>query len=212
MFRRALEAIGRETGPGRVVDVGGGVGYFAATALELGWDAYSVDPSERAVQAAAARIGSNRSLVEPLPHLVGSCDLVTLWCVVAHVPNPRAVLAQAVRLLKPTGRLLVTTPNFLFQARYAALAARLGRSIDFAAHDHLFHFTPAALTRVLADAGTEPRSFAYWGVTTECVLVKRLSRVLVPVKRLWNWSAWQLSRAGLPLYSSELQVEAVLSR
>ena len=209
VFRRALESVAKERGRGRVVDVGGGVGYFAATALELGWDAYSVDTSVRAVKAAAARIGQERSLLEAPPALVGTCDLVTLWCVLAHVPDPRALLADALRLLSRDGRLLITTPNFLFQARYAALAARVGRPIDFVAHDHFLHFTPASLERVLADVGAVPRSFGYWGITTECVLDRRLGRVLVPAKRLWNWTAWQLSRAGLPNYCSELQVEVV---
>lgn len=209
VYRRALLAVERETGPGRLVDLGGGVGHFAACALERGWDAYSIDVSAHAACAAAARVGQGRSLLAAPESMNGACDLVTLWCVVAHVPDPRAVLADALRLLKPGGRLLMTTPNFLFQSRYARLTARVGRPLDFVASDHVLHFTPASLDRVLADAGAGGRTFAYWGVTADCLLERRLARALVPCKRLWNWATWNAARLGAtPLYS-ELHVQAV---
>ena len=210
VFRRALRDMAREHGPGRVADLGGGVGYFASCAIDMGWDAYSIDVSRHAVQAAATRIGEDRSFLAAPDFLVGACDLVTLWCVVAHVPDPRAVLKEARRLLKPGGRLLITTPNFTFQSKYAALAARVGRPFDFVAHDHFLHYTADAIDRILADVGVVSRSFAYWGSTGDCVLEHRLATVLVPCKRAWNWAAFQLSRAGFPPYYSELQVAAVL--
>lgn len=209
VYRRALLEAERKSGRGRVVDLGGGVGHFAACALETGWDAYTIDVSPHAVEAATARVGADRSFLTAPDWLVGTCDLVTLWCVVAHVPDPRAILAGAVRLLKPSGRLLLTTPNFLFQEHYAKLTARLGRPVDFNASDHVLHFTPASLEKVLADCGAARRRFSYWGVTNDCLLERRLARVLVPCKRLWNWTAWNATRVGIrPLYS-ELQVEAV---
>jgi SAM-dependent methyltransferase len=174
----------------------------------MGWDAYSIDVSELAVEAAAARIGESRSLLGVPEFLVGTCDVVTLWCVVAHVPDPRAVIVDALRLLKKDGRLLLSTPNFLFQARYAALAAKIGRPIDFVAADHFMHFTPASIDRVLADAGGVRLAFAHWGITPECVLEQRLAGVLVPCKRIWNRVAFTLSQFGVAPYYSELHVEA----
>lgn len=209
VYRRALVAVERETGPGRLVDLGGGVGHFAQCALERGWDAYSVDVSEHAAAAAAERVGGGRSLLATPAEMDGTCDLVTLWCVVAHVPDPRAVLADAMRLLKPGGRLLMTTPNLLFQSGYAAITARLGRPLDFVASDHVLHFTPRSIDRLLADAGASRRTFKYWGITTDCLLERRLARVLVPCKRLWNWGAWHASRIGAPAVYSELHVEGI---
>lgn len=209
VYRRALVDVGRRTGPGRVVDLGGGVGHFAACALDLGWDAYTVDVSEQASRVAAGRVGPERSLLGAPQAMTGTCDLVTLWCVVAHVPDPRALVADAVRLLKPTGRLLLTTPNFRFQAPYASLSARLGRPLDFVASDHLWQFTPESIDRVLAASGARRCAFAYWGITADCLIERRLARVLVPCKRFWNWSAWHLSHVGVPPLYSELQVEAV---
>lgn len=210
VFLRALDEVAAAGGTGRLVDVGGGTAHFAEAALAAGWDAYSYDVSERAVAAAAARVGPERSLAAVPDSMAGTCDVVTLWCVVAHVPDARAVLGEARRLLKPGGRLLLSTPNFSFQTAYAALAGRLGRPIDFVAHDHFAHYTPRSLEILLTSAGFSC-SPAYWGVTEDCVLERGLAPVLVPLKRAWNRAAWTLSRTGVPRYTSELHVEAVPS-
>ncbi|MGH9155493.1 MAG: class I SAM-dependent methyltransferase, partial [Acidimicrobiales bacterium] len=209
LFRRALEDLAgpRGTGAGRrLVDLGGGVGYFAKCALDAGWDAYSVDPSPLASAAATARLGQGRSLVSAPAAFEGTCELVTLWCVIAHLPDPRKVLANAARLLSPTGRLFLTTPNFSFQRHYAAALARLARPIDFAGHDHLLHFTPESVRRVMAAAGLRISRFTFAGITEDCLANRRLATWLVPAKRAWNHAAHAGSRLGLPLLMSDLQV------
>lgn len=206
VFRGALRRLDDEVGGGRLVDLGGGVGHFSSCALELGWDAYSLDPSDAARTEAARRIGTGRSLSSVPDGFDHTCDAVTLWCVLAHVPDPRAVLARAAALLKPGGRFFLTTPNFLFQAPYAWVLARLGRPIDFVAHDHLLHFTPAGLDLLLHQAGLVAISYTYVGVTEDCVFDRRLARWLVPVKRAWNSVGVGMTRVGLPALSSELQV------
>lgn len=207
MFETALRRLAPTAGAGRVLDVGGGVGHFTEVALGLGWDAYSADLSPLAVGAAASRIGSDRSLSAPLPdELAGSFDLVTLWCVVAHVADPTAVIAEAVRFLRPAGALLLTTPNFLFQAPYARLLARVGHPLDFRQADHLLNFTPAALERVARAAGLDDLSYHYFGVTEECVVQRSLGRVLVPLKRAWNFVGLRTTSLGLPPLGAELQL------
>lgn len=207
LFESALARIASEGGGGRAVDLGGGLGYFAQSALDRGWDAYNLDLSQLAVAAAADRVGPERSLsTDDALRFHGSCDLVTLWCVIAHVPDPLALLIEAMELLKPGGRLLLTTPNFVFQSGYARVLARMGRPLDFVAHDHFLHFTPAALDRLLNKAGLESWRYEYLGVTADCVLERRLSWLLVPAKRVWNRWALRTTALGLPPLCAELQV------
>lgn len=209
LFAGALERLERQGVAGRALDLGGGVGYFCEIALRRGWDAYSVDASPLAVAAAAARVGRERSLpTQALADFRGTCDLVTLWCVIAHVPDPLALVRDALELLKPGGRLLITTPNFLFQKVYARLLARVGRPIDFVAHDHLLHFSPAALDGLLTKAGCQSWSYEYLGVTEECLVQRSLGRMFVPLKKAWNVVGVRAKHFDLPLLSSELQVLA----
>ncbi|HEV2089209.1 MAG TPA: class I SAM-dependent methyltransferase, partial [Cryptosporangiaceae bacterium] len=206
VFGGALALLEAGGGKGRILDVGGGVGHFAGMALAAGWDAYSLDVSELAVAAAAQRIGAARSLSTISEDLAGTFDAVTLWCVIAHVPDPRAVLADAVRALRPGGQLFLTTPNFRFQIGYAAALARLRRPIDFSGHDHLLHFTTDSLGRTLEAVGLSSWQLQFVGVTEECVAEPRLARWVVPAKRAWNRTAGHAARAHLPYLGSELQV------
>ena len=208
VFTAALQRLEREVSGRRLLDLGGGVGHFARCALEAGWDAYSVDVSPTASAAAAARIGPERALHHLPASLLGTFDAVTAWCVAAHVDDPRRLLADAQKALRPGGRLFLTTPNFRFQAGYARVLAATGRTLDFAAHDHVGHFTPQSLQLLLRQAGLEPPSFAYVGVTEDCLLDRRLATILVPAKRAWNRAAVWLAALRVPLLSSELQVLA----
>ena len=75
--------------PGRrLIDIGGGVGFFAERALTAGWDAYSFDISPKVAQAAAERLGPARSLTELGEAEAASFDAACLWCVVAHTNDP----------------------------------------------------------------------------------------------------------------------------
>lgn len=47
----------------------------------------------------------------PLPFLNKSFDLVTMLAVIEHVSNPRYVISEVARVLRPGGRLVLTTPK-----------------------------------------------------------------------------------------------------
>lgn len=210
MFVKALAHLQGSGTKGRLVDLGGGVGYFAELALEQGWDAYSLDISEAAQKVAAERLGEDRSLSpKRAREFVGQCDVVTLWCVIAHVIDPLALVRQAVELLKPGGRLLITTPNFIFQGTLARLLAKMDKPYDLVCRDHILHFTPAAVDRLLTRAGLQSWVFDYLGVTDNCFLSRRFARVLVPLKRIWNYIGSHTTLVGLPPLCAELQIIAV---
>src|SRR5208337_4886157 len=76
-------------------------------------------------------------------------DLVTLWHVLEHMPEPLAALQQVYRLLKPGGRIVIEVPNL------ASVEAHwLGRhwyhlDVPF----HFWHFTPRSLRTMALKAG-----------------------------------------------------------
>jgi SAM-dependent methyltransferase len=204
-FRTALAMLGRATPGRRLVDVGGGVGYFARIALDDGWDASSMDVSELATAVAAERIGDHRvlrSLDEVAPR---SIDVATLWCVVAHVEDPVGLLEAVGRVIRPGGVVWLTTPNFTFQRSYARLRLLAHRPIDFAADDHRGQFTPRATARLLARAGFGRPRWSYCGITEFCATTRSSASAALSVKRAWNRCAHEAGRLGLPLVVSELQ-------
>jgi 2-polyprenyl-3-methyl-5-hydroxy-6-metoxy-1,4-benzoquinol methylase len=206
-FDSALDLLGSMTGGRRLLDLGGGVGFFTERALARGWDAVSLDVSPSVAERAAARVGADRSLTEIPDARLGSFDAMTMWCVVAHTRDPEALIRTARAALAPGGVLWVTTPNFSFQKPYAAVRKRLGRELDFGRDDHVGHFTPQALREMLLRGGFEDARFRFRGITETCVAADSQSRVLVEGKRWWNRLAAGLVRFDVNLMS-ELQVTA----
>jgi SAM-dependent methyltransferase len=191
----------------RLLDLGGGVGFFTQMALEKGWDAATLDVSPSVAQRAAARVGEDRSLTEVPDARQGTFDAVTMWCVIAHTRNPEALIRTARDALAPDGVLWVTTPNFSFQKPYAAARKRLGRELDFGRDDHVGHFTPRALREMLSQAGLVDVQFHFRGITERCVAAESGNRALIEGKRWWNRLAAGMLRFGFnPM--SELQVTA----
>lgn len=202
-FLSALSVLPR----GRLLDLGGGTGEFAKVALDAGWDAYSFDTSPEATAAARERLGE-RALTAP----AAGFDVVTLWCVIAHLLEPEEVLESVRAALRPGGVLWLTTPNFAFQRRYARVLALARRPLLFGTgDDHIWHFTAPSLRRLLEANGFHDVRFHYRGVIEWCSAGHSPSRVLVAAKRAWNEVVYGGYRLGLPLATNELQATARLA-
>jgi ubiquinone/menaquinone biosynthesis C-methylase UbiE len=99
--------------PGKLVDVGCGDGAFLSHMRDLGWSVEGVDFDEKAIRNAKSKYGlalihgDLRSAHFP----ENTFDAITMKHVIEHVPDPVALLEEARRILKPKGRLVVTTPN-----------------------------------------------------------------------------------------------------
>jgi len=97
---------------GRLLDVGAGAGWLVAHMQRLGWRAEGLDFDSKAVARARAR-----GLVVYLGTLASqrfadaSFDAVTMSHSIEHVHDPVAWLAEAHRILRPSGRLALATPN-----------------------------------------------------------------------------------------------------
>jgi SAM-dependent methyltransferase len=210
-FDRTLELLASIATGRRLLDVGGGLGVFAERALGAGWDAYTLDVSPTVTELAAKRVGAHRAWSSLPQDQAGTLDAVSLWCVVAHTANPRAVIQVCRRALRPGGVLWLTTPNFAFQRPYAYVRGRLGNPLDFGRDDHIGHFTAKSLRLLLEGGGFEEIAFRFEGVTETCIAAGSSSGTLVAAKKAWNRAESVAQRAGLPNLMSELQVTARLA-
>ncbi|MEI7768744.1 MAG: class I SAM-dependent methyltransferase [Chloroflexales bacterium] len=100
--------------PGRVMDVGCSTGDFVwEISRRSGWSAMGIDISRAVVSYAQRQLGVTAAVgvLNTAPFTDGSFDAITMWNVFEHVYDPRAVIAEAARLLRPGGVFVITHPN-----------------------------------------------------------------------------------------------------
>ncbi len=152
-YRRRLAVVRRHfRAPGRVLDVGCAAAYFLSVMQEEGWQVTGLEPSEAVRAEAGERIGKDNVLAGLLGEVdlePKSFDLITLWDVLEHIPDPVAALSEARKLLAPGGKLLIETQNVDSRA-----ANWLGPKWQHYKHtEHIYHFNPKTLGEILKRAG-----------------------------------------------------------
>jgi 2-polyprenyl-3-methyl-5-hydroxy-6-metoxy-1,4-benzoquinol methylase len=159
IFRQALDAIEqRHQPPGRLLDVGCGDGLFLKLAAQHRWEGSGVELSPAACELARQNLGGGiRQQAAGTIHcgdLAGArfqenfFDVVTLFNVLDHLPDPLGELRAIRRLLKPGGLLMIRVPNGAFHVTLLRRWPALERQLIV----HLYALTPRTLTALLAAA------------------------------------------------------------
>ncbi|MFC7534495.1 alpha-(1-_3)-arabinofuranosyltransferase family protein [Actinoplanes sp. GCM10030250] len=93
----------------RVLDVGGGPGYFSSEFRKAGATYLGIDPAVGDFAAAGATVsGMVRGSGTALPIRTGSLDVTYSSNVLEHVADPEAMLDEMVRVTKPGGTIYVS--------------------------------------------------------------------------------------------------------
>ncbi len=141
-----------------MLDVGCGEGWFASELASAGVNVVGIDVAEEPLRRARARDpGLDLRVVdddEPWPLDDASIDVVWAGETIEHVVDTAAWLSEIRRVLRPGGRLLLSTPD---HGRLRVLWLALSRRA-FEAHfdpraDHLRCYTRAGLTGLLGEFG-----------------------------------------------------------
>ena len=132
-----------------LVDVGCSVGALVEKANEQGWAAIGFEPDWRACEIASDRVPVVHGFFVANAVLANTVHAVVTSHVLEHVDDPVAFLREIGNALAPGGELLVVCPN---HAGWIASVQR-SRWHGYAVEQHLWHFTPQTLTRVVERAG-----------------------------------------------------------
>jgi ArsR family transcriptional regulator len=147
---RGLLGLGRH---GDVLDAGSGDGTLAALLAPVSRSVTLLDASERMIAAARKRLGAVRGArfevgdVQELPFEAGSFDVVMLFNVLTCLAEPARAIAEAARVLRADGRLVVVT---LAAHEQLAVASRFGHVRA--------GFRPQELAGLLRDVGLRVES------------------------------------------------------
>lgn len=212
-FRRRLRALTRHFAgsvPRRLLDVGCALGDFLALAAEAGWEVSGVEISEWAAAEARRRFGLDvrQGGLDTVDFPAATFDLITMWDVLEHLPDPRRAVRRCHDLLKAGGVLALTTPN-----TGGLLRKLTGRNwVEYKIPEHLYFFNPATIAALLAKSGFRPLTIRSEGkYVSAAFLAKRLAEatpLLAPLRPLADRPRLQ----RLSLYVNATNTMLVIAR
>jgi ubiquinone/menaquinone biosynthesis C-methylase UbiE len=170
LWKRRLKKLLPRSAGGRLLDIGAGIGQFLHHAQPLFASVVGTEVSESAVAIAKQKYGLAllAGQVEELDLPPDDFDIITLFHVLEHVPDPRMLIDRCQAILKPSGMLLIAVPNdvLAWSSTIKKLGKRLlirpfqkfspvlGISRAGASREiHLSHFTPSVLRQLLESPG-----------------------------------------------------------
>lgn len=160
LYRKRVKALERRKASNgkRVLDVGCGRGDLLNAFKKAGWEGVGIELTESSARIARERFGLSVHADKDI-HLAmapASFDVIVLWHVLEHFPDPATLLTSLHRLLAPGGILFIGVPNF------GSPEARRCRSAWFHLDvpRHLVHFSPDTLHHAI---GSERYERVEWG-------------------------------------------------
>lgn len=127
-FLHVLKKIKQTKAQGKFMDIGCATGVFLDMAQKEGYNVTGVDVSEFACTYAKENFGIKtlNGKLEDLHIPEKSFDIITMWDVIEHVPDPHKFLKEVHRVLKDDGIIFILTINdsslmgWLAEAAYLA--------------------------------------------------------------------------------------------
>lgn len=195
--------------PGKVLDIGCGIGAELLRLNEKGWSIYGADYNRVAVAALNECFpGHFRVSGASAADWDETFNVTMLNQVLEHLTSPQALLRSLLRLLEPGGRLVIVTPNAASWVR-----TLFGPYwVQYWPPEHVALYGPAQISRLLSDSGWQPQSIATYAAPGTDYALSVRQRLRLPLepraleKPPWFPLAWIGSFVGC---SSELVAVAV---
>ena len=201
-------------GARRVLDIGCGSGQFLARVAKWGHECHGTELSAETARRASRLPGLHLHFGELQADTFaeGSFDLISIWHVLEHLPDPDRMLGLCRRWLGEDGALLIAVPNI--DSWQASLFGGSWFHID--PPRHLHHFGRTSLERSLRDAGfriertrTRTRTLS-WEQNLYGILQSSLNALGFPRDEFYEILKGNRSLAGSPRLMLEGAVMAAL--
>lgn len=179
-----------------VLDIGCGKGLFLKRAQEEGAIVSGVEPTKRSFHYAQASLGNaiTNGIMEKGLYPSEHFELITMWHVFEHIPDPVNMLTVCKEILKPGGLLVIAIPN------YSGFLAKVGGATWFNLDPprHLIHYNSESIAKLLHQKGF--KVFTVNHHYPELTFLGGLQTVLnkLPITPNFLFNFLKRNRKGLP--------------
>jgi ubiquinone/menaquinone biosynthesis C-methylase UbiE len=169
-FASKVKLIDKLSSGGNILDVGCSTGLFLQSLDKFSqkeWNKYGIDINKKSIDLAnQKKLG--KILCSDLHHKYFSdnfFDVVTCFDVLEHDTNVKENLKEIRRILKPNGVLVIQVPN-----KNSLMAKLCGDNWDWwSVPDHVYHFSPYLLKKILIDNGFTLMKMYTWENTMDFI-------------------------------------------
>ncbi len=186
---------------GRLLDFGCFKGNFCNFMKQKGWEVTGVDISKEAIDYGKNKLGLDLYCgeLEKVNFSKNSFDLITMWGVIEHLPDPRRIIGELKALLKHQGLMVIKTQSqnslltligaLIYKLSFGRIYSHLEFFYSF---EHLYRFSPVTLEKLLASEGFKVIKINYssayiaqfasdkakWYIKLPLGIIQKLSRLL----------------------------------
>lgn len=145
-FTKSLKLIEKYSNKGKILDIGTAGGSFLHVAKKRGWEVYGIELNKWLCKWAKKNYGLEiqSGTLFDYKFKDNYFDVITLWDVLEHVSDPKALLIEINRILKKDGILVVNYPDI-----DSLISKLMGKRWIFLLSVHLFYFSPKTIKKIL---------------------------------------------------------------
>lgn len=197
---------------GKILDIGAASGFFLKVAKDAGWETSGVEPSKWSSSYANNnyKVKVKQGTLSEAKFKSNYFDVITMWDVLEHVPDPTLELKEVYRILKPGGMLVINYPDF-----GTPMAKIAGSKWWFLLSVHLFYFDSKSLTKLLQKTGFNGATFkSYWQSLSLGHLAKMLGLYSKQISSLTQniFNILKINNLKIKYYASQTNVVAFKSK
>lgn len=162
LYYRILRNPKKHKTPGKALDIGCGNGKYLTFLRDQGWETVGLDRGDGCRfprEVLGHHVLDGEIWEQNLPD--NSFDLITSWWMIEHVLDPRRIVSECHRILKPGGELIISTMNV------NSMESRIFKRFwwHLVLPEHISQFDPASFRKLVEDAGFEVFHFRHEPVT-----------------------------------------------
>jgi len=203
-FKKCLNLVEKHAPQkGKILDIGCAAGFFIKVAKENGWNIHGVEVSKWLAEYGKKELGLNifAGTLAEAKYQDSMFDVITMWDVLEHTPDPTTVLAEVNRILKKDGVLFINWPD-----EGSVLTKLAGKKWWFYLSNHMYYFTDKTLADMLKKAGFQPfKSGLHFQILALSHLIKMvgLYNKFISNISLKFVNAFGMSNLNIPYYAAQ---------